>query len=89
MLYNYLFIYRGNAVYIPVIVTLAIIVVVALCCFILINTLKRKFDWPIICTYILLAADLFGFSHKSVDRVLEIAYLHCYFECIGNFVLYL
>ena len=79
MLYNYLFIYRGNAAYIPVIVTLAIIVV-ALCSFILINTLKRKFVWPSTCTYILLAADLFGFSHEI---------LRLLFECIGNFVLYL
>ena len=76
MLYNYLFIYRGNAAYIPVIVTLAIIVV-ALCSFILINTLKRKFVWPSTCTYILLAVDLFG----GILRLL--------FECIGNFVLYL
>ena len=88
MLYNYLLIYRGTAANIPVIVTLAIIVV-ALLSFILMFTLKRKFGWPSTGTYILLAADLFNFSHKSVGRDLEIAYLHCYYEFIGNLALYL
>ena len=70
----YLFIYRGNTVYIPVIVTLAVIVV-PLCSLILMFTLKRKFGRPSTgTTYILSAADRFIFSHKFSDRVPKIAF---------------
>ena len=58
----YSFIYRGNAVNTPVIVTLAILVVVLFSLILMgVFIIKRKFGWPSTGTYYLVSKVWIGF----------------------------